>query len=208
MEKKLACTSCTEFTEMTASPLPAPGGGGVSALAGALGIALGDMVGELTLGKKKYAAVEAEMKEKMVRCQEIRRRLLALMDEDAENFRPLAKAYGIPKDEPGRDEELERCLKIAVMAPAEIFDLCAESIGILEWLGENGSRLMISDAATGAALARGALQGAAVNIRVNTRLMKDREYAGRIDRHVDEKLDVCAAAADRVFAAVYDQMRK
>ena len=203
MDKKLALTSCTEFTEMTASPLPAPGGGGVSALAGALGIALGDMVGELTVGKKKYAAVEQEMRERMTRCQEIRARLLALMDEDAENFEPLARAYGIPKEDPGRDAELERCLRLAVRAPVEIFDLCAESIGILEWLGENGSRLMISDAATGAALARGALEGAAVNIKVNTKLMKDREYAGFIDRHVDELLPEGERKAENTFRRIY-----
>jgi len=207
MDKKLALSSCTEFTEMTASPLPAPGGGGVSALAGALGISLGDMVGELTVGKKKYAEAEPQIREKMVRCQEIRRRLLELMDEDAENFEPLAKAYGIPKDDPGRDAELERCLKLAVKAPAEIFDLCAESIDILEYLGENRSKLMISDAATGAALARGALQGAAVNIKVNTKLMKDRDCADSIDRHVDGLLGRYEDKADRIFAAVYEQMR-
>lgn len=208
MDKKLALTTCTEFTEMTASPLPAPGGGGVSALAGALGISLGDMVGELTVGKKKYAAVEAEMREKMTRCQQIRIRLLELVDEDAENFGPLAKAYGIPKEDPGREAELERCLRIAVKAPVEIFDLCAESIGLLEWLGENGSKLMISDAATGAALARGALQGAAVNIRVNTRLMKDRAYADGIERHVDELLEPGKEKAERIFTAIYEKMKQ
>lgn len=201
--KKLAEESCIRFSEMTASALPAPGGGGVSALAGALGIALGDMVGELTVGKKKYADVEEEIRKRMRRCQEIRVRFLELMDEDAENFEPLAAAYGIPKEDPGRGRKLEECLRLAVKAPLEIFDLCREAIDLVEYLGEHGSKLMVSDAATGAALLRGALQGAAMNTKVNTKLMKDRAYAEEIDAHLEENLAVYEAKAERVFASVY-----
>jgi len=142
----------------------------------------------------------------MLRCQEIRIRFLELLDEDAKNFEPLAKAYGIPKEDPGREAELERCLALAVKAPLEIFDLCTETIDLLQVMGENGSRLMISDAATGASMARGALQGAAVNIRVNTRLMKDRETAEIIERHVEEKLSLYASKAEAVFSSIYEKL--
>ena len=90
-------SSLVNFTEQLASPAAVPGGGGASALVGALGIALGDMVGELTVGKKKYADVEEEIRALMVRAQDLRVRLLACIAKDAEAFEPLSKAYGIPK---------------------------------------------------------------------------------------------------------------
>ena len=101
---ELLNSSVTNFTEQLASPAPVPGGGGASALVGAIGIALGDMVGELTVGKKKYADVEDEIKALMARAQELRVKLLKCIEKDAEMFEPLSKAYGIPKDDPTRDE--------------------------------------------------------------------------------------------------------
>lgn len=206
MDGKLANVSCRKLTEMTASSLPAPGGGGVSSMVGALAVSLGDMVGELTVGKKKYADAEPLLRQTMTRCQEIRRRFLELLDEDAENFEPLARAYGISKEDPEREARLEECLMLAVKAPVEIFDLCVETIELMKIMGDNGSRLMISDAATGAALARGALEGAAVNIRVNTRLMKNRTEAEKIDRHVAGLLPDYAAKAERIFTDIYGKL--
>ncbi len=198
-------SSLVNFTEQLASPAAVPGGGGASALVGAVGIALGDMVGELTVGKKKYADVEEEIRALMVRAQDLRVRLLACIAKDAEAFEPLARAYGIPKDAPDRDETLEKCLHDAAGAPMEIFDLCCEAIEILEIFGEKGSRLVISDAATGAAFARAAMYGAAVNVKVNTRLMKDRAFAAGMDAHIDEKLAEYTERADRVFQSIYQQ---
>lgn len=196
--------SVTEFTELIASKAPAPGGGGACAAVAAVAVALGDMVGELTVGKKKYADVEEDIKKLMARAQELRVRLLELIDEDDENFTPLSKAYGIPKDAPGRDEELERCLRVAASAPLEIFRICCEIIDIQDEFASKGSKLMLSDAATGAAFARGALLGAAANVKVNTRLMKDREYAGKLNAELDAKLDAYCAKADDIFYVVYD----
>lgn len=193
------------FVDETASPAPVPGGGGVSALAGALAISLGDMVGELTVGKKKYAGVEGLLRSLMARSIEIKERLLQLINEDAENFAPLAEAYAVPKDAPGRDELLEQCLKTAAKGPQEIFDLCCEVIDILEIFGENGSPLMISDAATGASLARGALMGAAVNVKVNTRLMKDRAYAEKVEAGIGAKLSVYEEKANVIFEKVWQR---
>ena len=197
--------SVRDFVNETASPAPVPGGGGVSALAGALAVSLGDMTGELTVGKKKYADVEEELLSCMKRSREIKDRLLLLINEDAENFAPLAKAYGIPKDAPGREELLEKCLRTAAKGPQEIFDLCCEVIDILDVFGRKGSSLMISDAATGASLARGALMGAAVNIRVNTRLMKDRAYAASVEETIEKKLSVYEEKADRIFEQVWQR---
>lgn len=196
----------SEFTKLIASTAPAPGGGGAAAAVAAIGIALGDMVGEFTVGKKKYAEVEEEIKALMKRAQEIRERLLELIDEDDENFTPLSKAYGIPKDAPGRDEELERCLRLAAKTPMEIFKLCCEVIAVQNEFARKGSKLMISDAATGVQLAKAAMYGAAVNVKVNTSLMKDREFARDMDSEIDLKIDEYSLLADEVFRFVYDKL--
>jgi formiminotetrahydrofolate cyclodeaminase len=194
--------SVKEFTELIAPPAPAPGGGGACAAVAAIGIALGDMVGELTVGKKKYAEVEGEVRILMERAQLLRKRLLELIDEDAVNFEPLAKAYSIPKDQEGRDEELERCLRLACSAPLEIFDMSCEAITVLDEFSKKGSKLVLSDAATGVAFCKAAMLGALVNVKVNTRLMKDREYAERLNRAVDEAMRKYMAVADAAFYRV------
>jgi formiminotetrahydrofolate cyclodeaminase len=198
--------TCERFTELLASSSAVPGGGGASALVGAIAIALGDMVGELTVGKKKYADVEEEIKELMKKAQDLRIQLLYCIDDDAKAFEPLSKAYGLPSDEPNRDEILEKCLKDAAAAPLKVFDLCCVSVELLKEFGEKGSKLMISDAATGIAFARGALYGAAVNVRVNTRLMKDREYAQQLDAHIADKLNVYSRVCDEVYESIYQKL--
>ncbi len=197
--------SVAAFTEKLASPAPVPGGGGASALVGAVGIALGDMVGGLTVGKKKYASVEADVRALMDRAQELRRRLLACVEKDAVAFEPLSRAYAISRDDPSREAIMEKCLHDAAAAPLEIFDLVCEAIEIQRDFAEKGSKLVISDAATGVSFCRAALEGAAVNVKVNTRLMKDRTYAERIDEHIDEGLIKYRALADRVFETVWRQ---
>ena len=88
--------SCVEFVNALATKAPVPGGGGASALVGAIGTALGNMVGSLTVGKKKYADVEAEMQELKEKCDQLQSELLELVEKDAEVFAPLAQAYGRP----------------------------------------------------------------------------------------------------------------
>ena len=197
--------SVTAFTEQLASPAPVPGGGGACALVGAVGIALGDMVGELTVGKKKFADVEADLRALMARAQDLRVRLLDCVEKDAVAFEPLSRAYGIPKDDPTRDEIMEKCLHDAAAVPLEIFDLVCETIEIQRDFAQMGSKLVISDAATGVSFCRAALHGAAVNVKVNTRLMKDRAHADAIDRHVDEALARYTDMADAVFHSVYQR---
>ena len=195
--------SVTGFAERLASSDAGPGGGGASALAGALGIALGGMVGALTLGKAKYAAVENDIRALTGRARDLRARLLACVERDAEAFAPLAKAYGIPKDDPARDAVLEDCLRGAAVVPMEILELCCEAIALQKEFAEKGNRLAVSDAAAGAALCRGALCGAAANVKVNTRLMRDRAYAEQLDARVDARLAEYLPAADRIFESFY-----
>ena len=203
MSVELLELSVTRFTELLASPAPVPGGGGASALVGAIGIALGDMVGELTVGKKKYADVEDDIKALMEKAQSLRVRLLSCVEKDAAAFEPLSRAYGIPKDDPARDEVMERCLRDAAAAPLEIFDLCCEAIALQKEFAEKGSKLVISDAATGVVFCWSAMYGAAVNVKVNTKLMRDREYAEKLNAHIDEGMEQHWKIAEKVYEDVY-----
>ena len=104
--------TCEDFIEVLASKAAVPGGGGASALAGAIGIALGNMVGSLTVGKKTYADVEEEIIECKKQADEIAKEFLELMDKDAEAFEPLSKAYGLPKSTPEEiAEEIQNVAK-------------------------------------------------------------------------------------------------
>ena len=195
--------SVNEFCEVLASKAAVPGGGGASALAGALGAALGNMVGELTVGKKKYAEVEPIVRELMTQIQALQKALLACIEKDAAAFEPLSRAYGIPKDDPTRAEVMESCLRTAAAPPMEIMELSAQTLDLLRGFADMGSKLAISDAATGAAMSRAALFGAAMNVRVNTAAMHDREYAGKINARVDELTEKYGAIADKIFQDVY-----
>ncbi|MBQ6670538.1 MAG: cyclodeaminase/cyclohydrolase family protein [Firmicutes bacterium] len=199
--------SVRAFTDELAAKVSVPGGGGASALVGALASALGSMVGNFTLGKKKYADVEPEIIRLMDKAAELQNKLLACIDKDAEGFEPLSRAYGLPKDAPGRDETLEKCLRDAAAVPFEIAELAAEVIAVQEEFAKKGSKLMVSDAGCGAAFARAALEGAVLNVRVNTKLMKDREYAADLDARVDELLAAGRRDADAVYTFVLDGLK-
>ena len=198
--------SCKSFSELLAFSSSVPGGGGASALTAALAIALGSMVGSFTVGKPKYKDVEQDILELMEKAKQLRLEFLSLIEEDAEAFEPLSKAYALPKDAPGRDEVMEACLRTAAAVPMKVFELCCRSAELLEGFARKGSRLLISDAATGAKLCQGALYGAAINVKVNTKLMKDREYAEGINALLNEKLPLYAAKCDEIYELVERQM--
>lgn len=190
------------FLTDLASALPSPGGGGASALCGALAAALGAMVGALTVGKKQYAANESALLALGERAEKARGELVAMIDGDAAAFAPLAAAYSLPKDAPDREQTLERCLRTAAASPLRIAELCCEVIELLEGYAALGSRLVLSDAATGAALAKGALIGAAINVYVNTSLMRDRDYACALEATVSHLQQEYGARADALCSAV------
>ncbi len=195
--------SLTAFAARLASKDAVPGGGGASALTGALAAALGAMVGNLTVGKKKYAEVEQEMLVLTERAESLSRKLLRAVDEDAAAFEPLSRAYSLPKDAPDRDDVLEACLRRAADAPMRILRLCCEVIELQEQFAAKGSVMMASDAATGAVLAWGAMYGAAINVKVNTKLMQRRDYADEVNREVDTLVDEYWKRAEKVYEEIY-----
>jgi formiminotetrahydrofolate cyclodeaminase len=165
------------------------------------------MVGELTTGKKKYADVEEDIQNLMKRAQALRVKLLAFVDGDAEAFAPLAKAYGIPKDDPGRDAVMENALRVACGVPMDILRACAEAIDIIEEFAAKGSRLAISDAGCGAILCKAAMQAASLNIYINTKSMKDRAYAQALEAEADALLSKYTQKADDIYGSVLAGIR-
>ena len=199
--------SLRDFSQALADKVSVPGGGGASAAVGAMGVALCSMVGNFTLGKKKYADVESEIIKLMEEADKLRNDLLNCIDKDAEGFEPLSKAYGIPKDEPGRDETLEKCLRDAAAVPMEIVELACKVIDLSDEFAAKGSSLMISDAGCAAVFAWSAMYGAALNVRVNTKLMKDRDYAAELDAKTDKLMDEYWKKADKVYNYVLEKLK-
>ncbi|MBO7689841.1 MAG: cyclodeaminase/cyclohydrolase family protein [Clostridia bacterium] len=199
--------SLDSFSAKLASAAPTPGGGGAAALAGALAIALGNMVGSLTVGKKKYADVEDRIIELNGMAEELRHKLLAQMDEDAKAFEPLSRAYGIPKDDPDRDETLEKCLHAAAEPPMNILRLSCEAMDLIAEYAEKGSRLVISDAGCAAAMAEAAIRSAALNVAINTRLMKDRDYAEKMNEELDALMAKYVPLAEETYETVYGGLK-
>ncbi|HHV99892.1 MAG TPA: cyclodeaminase/cyclohydrolase family protein [Clostridiaceae bacterium] len=203
--------SCIEFVKMLSSKAPVPGGGGASALVGALGVALGSMVCNLTLGKKKYEAVEEDIKRVLNKAEELQQSLLQLVERDAEVFEPLSKAYGLPKnteeEKKTREEVMESALKLACSVPMEIMEKCMEAIALHEELADKGTKIAISDVGVGVLFCRSALEGASLNVFINTKLMKDREYAEMMNEKADKMLSEGIGRANAVYAAVSGQLR-
>ena len=199
--------SARSFTELLASSEPVPGGGGASALVGAIGTSLASMVGNLTTGKKKYAEFEDDIQRILAKADELRNALLALIDEDAKCFEPLSKAYGLPKDDPNRDEVMENALRLACTAPLAIMKTAAEAIELHAELAVKGSSLMISDVGVGVLCCKTALMGASLNIFINLRLMKNLEYAEALKTETDALLLKYCELADKIYADVFEKLK-
>ena len=194
--------SCREFVEVLASNAPVPGGGGAAALVGAIGTALGNMVGSLTVGKKKYADVQDEIIALKAKSDELQKQLLDQVEADEVNFLPLAKAYGIPKDDPTRDKVMEEATIIACSTPMKIMELCCEAIEAIKVFAEKGSRLAVSDAGCGAVCCKAALQSASLNVFINTKSLKNRPIAEEMNKKANDMLDKYCAMADAIFTNV------
>jgi formiminotetrahydrofolate cyclodeaminase len=204
--------SCSQFVSVLGSKAPVPGGGGASALVGAVGTALGNMVGSLTIGKKKYADVESDMLRLHKEAEQLQQELLGLIQRDAEEFEPLSRAYGLPQntdtERAEKDRVMEAALQAACSVPFEIMQKCAEAIRLHEEYAKKGSKLAISDAGVGVIFCKAALCGASLNVYINTKAMKDRTYADDINHKTDALLAEYEILADKIFASVKDQLKR
>ena len=172
----------TDFLEQLSSSAPIPGGGGASAAVGAFASALGLMVTNLTVGKKKYADVE-----------------------------PLAKAYRMPKEteeeQAEKEKVMEAALKNAAEAPLCIMKTIVDTMEMIRVLGEKGSRLAVSDAGVAILFAQAALEGASLNIFINTKMMKDQEEAERLNYLADQLIATGKELKETTYDAVLKGIR-
>jgi methenyltetrahydrofolate cyclohydrolase len=182
---------------------PIPGGGGASALAGAMAGALASMVCNLTLGKKKYADVSEDIERIIIKANNTKDKMLELIIKDAELFAPLAEAYGLKKDTPEqvefREKTMEAALKGACKAPLEMIYLSSECILLLEELSKKGSRIAISDVGVAAVMLSACVSGACLNIYINTGLMKDRDYAQKLNTEVKALEKDIVGASQKIY---------
>ena len=198
--------SCREFVTKLASSDPVPGGGGAAALVGAVGTALGNMVGSLTVDKKTYADVREELLSLKERCDALQEELLDQVRLDAEGFAPLAKAYKLPKDAPDREEILEEATRCACKAPLRIMELCCEAIDAATVFAEKGSRLALSDAGCAAACLKAALEAGYLNVCINTKYLRDRAYAEELNAGCGAMRSEYGAKADAIYEKVLGQL--
>ena len=184
--------SAQEFADKTASADPVPGGGGAAAYAGALGMGLVNMVSRLTIGKKKYAEVEAEVTALLADGEEIRAALLAAVQADADAFAPLAAAYALPgttdEEKAAKAIKLSELSREAAELPLQAMVQAVDGLRIARRIAECGSRLVISDAGCGAALLLAAVKSLDFTARINLGAIQDEEYVQTAYQRLNELL--------------------
>jgi formiminotetrahydrofolate cyclodeaminase len=203
--------TCSDFLAELASKKPVPGGGGAAALGGAIGMALSNMVGNLTVGKKKYADVEEEVQALLEKGSRVIEELKLLTDKDAEVFAPLSKAYGLPKDTPEqlkiKEETLEQCAKEACSVPMEIMRKAYEGIEIHKRMGEIGAMIAISDVGCGVAFLKSALISGYLNVIINLNIIKDQEYVAAASKEMNSLLEEGGKIADKTLQLVINKIK-
>jgi formiminotetrahydrofolate cyclodeaminase len=200
----------TTFLDELASKAPVPGGGGAAAYCGALSAALASMVGELTVGKKKFAEIEPQVIGALGRLNILRSRLVEAIEADAEAFAPLAAAYGLPKETQEQREAKNAALQEALIgaceAPIAIMQLCVDVLEECDFLAHEGSRMAVSDAGASALLARAAIMAASLNVYINVSSIEDESLAAKYKQQTDELFTAGTNKADDIYNYVADAL--
>ena len=197
----------TNFIAQLSSKAPVPGGGGASALIGAVSSALCAMVANLTTGKKKYAAYQQDIERIITQTEAAAQALLTFIQKDAEAFAPLAEAYGLPKDTPNRADILEKALQAACDVPMALLRELNGLPPLLEELAEKGSKLAVSDVGVAATACQAALEGAVMNVYINTKLMKNREVAAQYNAEARQITGDGVARCAAVYSLVNKELQ-
>ncbi|NCO66273.1 MAG: sugar ABC transporter substrate-binding protein [Candidatus Aquicultor secundus] len=204
--------SCKDFLDVLASKEAVPGGGGAAAAGGAIGMALSNMVGNLTVGKKKYAEVEDEVKDLLDKGYKVMAELETLVDRDAEVFEPLSKAYGMPKEteeqQQAKADALEKYSKEACSVPMEIMRKSYEGIQIHNRMGQIGSMLAISDVGCGVVFLKSALISGMLNVVINLNTIKDQDFVSSTRNEMNRLLSDGSKLADETLQLVLDKLTK
>ncbi|CEK39461.1 cyclodeaminase/cyclohydrolase family protein [Paraclostridium sordellii] len=204
--------TCEDFVDVLASKSAVPGGGGAAALTGAIGIALGSMVCNLTIGKKKYAEHEKSVKSILGKARSLEKDLIGMIDEDAECFLPLSKAYGLPsstdEEKKIKSETMENALKKACEVPIKIVKACYESIKLHEDLVDKGSRLAISDIGVGVQCLRASILSGQLNVLININSIKDEKYVNEVRNEINSLVEEGVKICDEVYLKVEKALNK
>jgi len=199
------------FLDDLASSTPAPGGGSVAALSGALGAALTSMVCNLTVGKKKYADVGADMKKILTQAEELRTTFTLLIDKDTLAFNKVMEAYGLPKEtEPQkalRSAAIREATKEATLVPLEVMKHCIDALALAQEVASRGNANSISDAGVGALMLHAACEGAALNVRINLNSLDDSDFVGWKTDEVASLLSTSRMMLDEIQAIVEEKMK-
>ena len=200
-----------EFLEVLSSSAPVPGGGGACGYVAAVGMSLGSMVANLTTGKKKYAEYQEEIEKIITEAKTITKELAECMDKDAVSFEPLFKAYGLPKNTDEeiayREEVMEKALVTASEAPLLMMETIYKALKVLERLAVIGSRIAISDVGVGVQMCKAAVNGASLNVYINTKMMKNTDIAEEMNTRADELVIMSNELADRTYEEVMEVIR-
>ncbi len=210
--KDMLDKKCNEFLELLASKAPVPGGGSACAYVGAIGMALGSMVGNLTVGKERYKEVEEDVKVLLHQATKIMERLKQLVVKDAECFYPLSQAFKLPRDTEQqrafRNEKIQEALHGASQVPLEIAQCCFDALNLHEELAKKGTKLAISDIGVGAALCKAALQGAKMNVLINTRMMEDEKRKQELEQKIFKIEEQAFEKADQIIADIENYLMR
>ncbi|RPI06897.1 MAG: methenyltetrahydrofolate cyclohydrolase [Ignavibacteriae bacterium] len=207
----LTSLSVNEFLNETASSSPAPGGGSVSALAAALGAALTSMVCRLTIGKKKYAGVQAVLEGVLKQSEILRRKFESLIDEDTAAFEKVMAAYGLPKESEeqklNRAAAIQEATKTATIVPLNLMELCLEGIDLVRIIAEQGNQNSISDAGVAALMIQAAGEGAALNVKINLGSIQDSHFTNQTHARLEQVRTSLEALASQILNRIAKQLR-
>lgn len=205
---KLSQCTCEDFAAKLASKEPVPGGGGVAALAGSLGAALASMVANYSIGKKKFLGMEAKHQEIIDKSCDLMNKLMALIDEDAENFAPLSKAYGMPsateEEKAEKEKVLQQCLLVAASGPVKMVEYVYDAIKIQEELVDISTKIIISDVGCAVQMLKSALYSANLNVIVNMNSIKDEKYVAETSAKCNKMVAEGTQIADKVYNKVVE----
>lgn len=199
-----------EFLDELASQAPVPGGGSGAALVGALGAALAGMVCNLTIGKPKYADVQAEIQALLAQTEALRARLTALIDEDIAVYYRLSSAYKMPKDtdeqKAARTAAIQGILRDATRVPMQIAEACVQVLHLCKPIAEKGNVGAVSDAGVAALLAEAALRSAALNVLINLAAIKDAGFVARERAVLEGLLSGKAQLKEEIYDLVVSKL--
>jgi len=207
----LVTKQVTEFLDELASSSPAPGGGSVAALAGALGAALTVMVCNLTIGKKKYAGLEDQMKNVLRQADELRTTFTRLIDRDTEAFNKVMETLSLPKETEDqialRKAAIHEATKEASLVPLEVMKHCIDAIALAQEVAADGNKNSVSDAGVSALMLHAACEGAALNVKINLSGLNDSEFVGWKTDEVESLLKTSRMMTEEAMEIVANKMK-